>query len=64
MNISGLSYDEKRDRWNGFDPDTYKDVIFEHEMFDLKRKQLKETEIDGKIVKADDEFKYAIKADL
>lgn len=57
ITLPGLSYDEKRDRWNGFDPSTYKDVILEHEMFDIKRKQLKEPEIDGKNMKGDDDFK-------
>jgi pre-mRNA-processing factor SLU7 len=37
-----LDYEGKRDRWNGYDPDTYKKLVYEYERFNEMRKQYKE----------------------
>jgi len=36
-----LDYDGKRDRWNGFQPDDYKDVIEEWEKVETERRHVK-----------------------
>jgi len=34
-----IDYDGKRDRWNGYNPDEYVDVIKEHELFEQEKKK-------------------------
>lgn len=40
-----LDYDGKRDRWNGFDPDMYQDVIREFEKVEEAKRLLKEEKL-------------------
>mmetsp|Transcript_73088 Transcript_73088/g.144947 ORF Transcript_73088/g.144947 Transcript_73088/m.144947 type:complete len:588 (-) Transcript_73088:74-1837(-) len=41
-----LDYDGKRDRWNGFQPDDYKDVIEEWEKVETERRRVKAAEME------------------
>jgi len=43
------SYDGKHDRWNGYDPSQYKQVIDRHEALDNARRKKKATELDDKM---------------
>jgi len=43
------SYDGKHDRWNGYDPSQYKQVIDRHEALDNARRKKKATELDQKM---------------
>lgn len=40
------SFDAKRDRWNGYDPSTHRDVVRKHEAVEQERQRLREEEID------------------
>jgi pre-mRNA-processing factor SLU7 len=55
VNFDNLTYDEKRDRWNGYDPESYKDVILEHQLYEEKRKEIRDKMLGEKAV--DDEFR-------
>ncbi len=35
----GHDFESKRDRWAGYDPSTYKEVIEEYENFDSERRR-------------------------
>lgn len=48
VSFDGLSYDEKRDRWNGYDPENYKEVILEHQLYEIKRREVREREVGEK----------------
>jgi len=41
-----LDYDGKRDRWNGFQPDDYKDVIEEWDKVETERRRVKAAEME------------------
>jgi len=43
------SYDGKHDRWNGYDPSQYKQVIDRHEALDNARRKKKASELDQKM---------------
>lgn len=56
--VDGLNYDAKRDRWNGFDNETYREVIEEHDMLEAKRREAREAElVESANKNFDDEFK-------
>nr|XP_019045664.1 pre-mRNA-splicing factor SLU7 [Kwoniella bestiolae CBS 10118]OCF24594.1 pre-mRNA-splicing factor SLU7 [Kwoniella bestiolae CBS 10118] len=40
-------YDSKRDRWNGYDPSSYKNIVDEYEATEAARKKFREEEIDN-----------------
>ncbi|WRT67785.1 pre-mRNA-splicing factor SLU7 [Kwoniella shivajii] len=40
-------YDSKRDRWNGYDPTSYKNIVDEYEATEAARKKFREEEIDN-----------------
>lgn len=46
-------YDVKRDRWDGYDPSTHKQVVEEHEALELARRKLREEAIDKGTVEAE-----------
>ena len=41
-----LDYDGKRDRWNGFQPDDYKQVIEDWEKVEAERRRVKAAEME------------------
>ncbi|WFD00681.1 mRNA splicing protein [Malassezia yamatoensis] len=41
-----FSFDAKRDRWNGFDPLSYREVVRKHEAIEQERQRLREQQID------------------
>ncbi|WWC96096.1 pre-mRNA-splicing factor SLU7 [Kwoniella sp. B9012] len=46
-------YDSKRDRWNGYDPSSYKNIVDEYEATEAARKKYREEEIDNQTSSAD-----------
>lgn len=46
-------YDVKRDRWDGYDPSTHKQVVEEHEALEAARRKLREEAIDKGTVEAE-----------
>ncbi|WFD29852.1 mRNA splicing protein [Malassezia sp. CBS 17886] len=49
QDLSGkeFNYDAKRDRWNGYDPATHKEVVNKYEAIEAERRRLREEEIDN-----------------
>lgn len=52
-----LNYDGKRDRWNGFDPEMYKEVIQEYEKVEEAKQLLKEEKLKEDILKNNEKEK-------
>ena len=48
-----LDYAGKRDRWNGYDPASYKDVVKRHELLEAERKRTQQAALDAKLQEED-----------
>jgi pre-mRNA-processing factor SLU7 len=73
-----FDWDAKRDRWNGYNPDSHKEVVEEYKKIEMAKRKLKEELLEGvlsgklpesAIIKEDsddseDEEKYADQADM
>lgn len=44
-----LSYDGKRDRWNGYDPTEYKQIMDEWELIESERREMKEKQLEKSV---------------
>jgi pre-mRNA-processing factor SLU7 len=42
-----LDYEGKRDRWNGYDPDTYKKLVYEYDRYQEEKKRIKLEQIEA-----------------
>lgn len=58
-----LDYDGKRDRWTGFDPAMYKDVLEEHSKVEEAKQLLKEEKLKNDIVEDDEAERRSDKID-
>ncbi|OAF69406.1 Pre-mRNA-splicing factor SLU7, partial [Intoshia linei] len=53
-----LNFSAKRDRWKGYDPRMYNEVVEEFESIEETRKKLKEDKLNESVLKADEENEF------
>lgn len=54
IDLDGLEWDAKRDRWNGFDPETYNEVHDEYKKVDEMKLQWRAQKVESEMAEEDE----------